>query len=120
MITTNFGDTISRRIRAERENLAARWFERLVDLVPVDARKVFPTSSLLDHVPDLILEIGACLQSEHDGAIAANASVLGKARELGALRHVQHASLHQVVREYQILGAVLAQFMLEEIATLSA
>ncbi len=115
MITTDFGDLISARVRSEHETLAARWFERLVDLLPVDARKVFPTSSLLDHVPSLILEIGACLHSEHDGAIAANSMVLQKARELGALRHDQRASLHQVLREYQILGGVLVQFVLEEI-----
>jgi len=115
MITTDFGDILSARMRAEHEPLAARWFERLTDLVPVDARNVFPSASLLDHVPALILEIGACLHSEHGGAIAANSAVLEKARELGALRHGQQASLHQVLREYQILGAVLVQFVLEEI-----
>jgi len=119
MITTDFGDLISARVRTAHETLAARWFERLVDLLPVDARRVFPTSSLLDHVPALILEIGACLHSEHDGAIAANSAVLQKARELGALRHGQRASLHQVLREYQILGGVLVQFVLEEIDGLS-
>lgn len=120
MITTEFGDIISARMRDERENLAARWFERLVDLLPVDSRNVFPTSSLLDHVPDLILEIAACLHSEHAGTIAANSAVLDQARELGVLRHGQHASLHQVLREYQILGAVLVQFVLEEIVGLKS
>ncbi|HXD73687.1 MAG TPA: HAMP domain-containing sensor histidine kinase [Vicinamibacterales bacterium] len=119
MITTDFGDMISARVRTENETLAARWFERLIDLLPVDARKVFPSSNLLDHVPALILEIGACLHSEHDGAIAANSAVLQKARELGALRHGQRASLHQVLREYQILGGVLVQFVLEEIGGLA-
>ncbi len=120
MITTDFSDLIAARMREQHESLAARWFERLVALLPVDARKIFPSSSLLDHVPALILEISRCLNVAHDGAIAANAVVIEKARELGALRHEQQASLHQVLREYQILGGVLVQFVLEEIAQLIA
>jgi signal transduction histidine kinase len=33
---------------------------------------------------------------------------------LGALRHSQRASLHQVLREYQLLGGILVTFVLEE------
>ncbi len=77
-----------------------RSFERLLDLLPVDARDVFPTESLLDHVPSLILEISAYLRQPEEEAIAANTAILEKARELGALRHGQRASLHQVLREY--------------------
>ena len=115
MLITEFGDLIAARMRAEHEGLAARWFDRLLDLLPVDAQKVFPSDSLLDHIPSLIAEISDCLHSTHDGAIAANAAVLDKASELGALRHGQHASLHQVLREYQILSGVLVQFVLEEL-----
>src|SRR4029450_13754546 len=56
MISTDFGDLIAERMRVEHRALAARWFDRLLDLLPVDAREVFPTESLLDHVPTLILE----------------------------------------------------------------
>jgi signal transduction histidine kinase len=117
--TTDFGDLIGARMQAEHETLAARWFERLVDLVPVDEKNVFPSNSLLDHVPALIREISGSLRHGDDQAIAANTSILDKARELGALRHQQRASLHQVLREYQILGAVLVQFVLEEVAPLA-
>jgi signal transduction histidine kinase len=114
MITTNFSDLIAERMRVEHRTLAARWFERLLDLIPVDARDVFPTDCLLDHVPAIILEIGAYLREPEDAAIAANTAILEKARELGALRHGQRASLHQVLREYQLLGGVLVSFVLEE------
>jgi signal transduction histidine kinase len=120
MLITDFADLISTRIRAEHETLAARWFDRLCDLVPVDARKVFPTNSLLDHVPALILEIAGSVRDDATGALAANTAILEKARELGALRHGQQASLHQVLREYQILGGVLVQFVLDEIGALEA
>jgi signal transduction histidine kinase len=101
-------------MRAEHQMLAARWFERLVDLLPVDARDVFPTESLLDHVPELILQISSHLAHPEADAIAANTSILDKARELGALRYAQHASLHQLLREYQVLSGVLVTFVLEE------
>jgi hypothetical protein len=62
MITTDFGDLLATRMRGEHQTLAARWFERLQDLLPVSARDVFPTESLLDHVPALIIEISDYLR----------------------------------------------------------
>ena len=115
MITTDFGDAIATRMRSEHRALAARWFERLLDILPVDARDIFPTNSLLDHIPSLILEISNYLRQPEGEAIASNTVILDKAGELGALRHAQQASLHQVVREYQILGHVLVTFVLEEL-----
>jgi signal transduction histidine kinase len=117
--STQFGDLIARRMHAEHEALAARWFQRLVDLLPVDARHVFPSNSLLDHVPALIRDISGSLRPGEDGAIAANTNILDKARELGALRHQQRASLHQILREYQLLGGVLVQFVLQEVEQLT-
>jgi signal transduction histidine kinase len=118
MILTDFGDLIAERMRNEHRALAARWFERLLDLVPVEAREVFPTESLLDHIPALILEISAYVRDPEDSAIAANTAILEKARELGSLRHRQRASLHQVLREYHLLGGVLVSFVLEEMERL--
>ncbi len=115
MIITDFGDLIGARMRSEHRVLAARWFERLLDLLPVKARDVFPTEHLLDHVPALILEISDYLQQPAGEAIASNTAILEKASELGALRHAQRASLHQVLREYQVLAGVLVTFVLEEL-----
>jgi signal transduction histidine kinase len=118
MILSDFGDVIAERIRAEHRALATRWFERLLDLLPVDAREIFPTESLLDHVPALIVEISAYLRHPEEDAIAANTAILDKARELGSLRHEQRASLHQVLREYQVLAGVLVTFIVEEMERL--
>lgn len=120
MIITDFGDLIAERMRVEHRALAARWFERLLDLLPVDARDVFPTETLLDHVPALIREISGYLRQPDEGAIAANTSILEKARELGVLRHGQRASLHQILREYQVLNGVLVAFVQEEVDRLEA
>ena len=115
MVITGFGEVIAERVRAEHTALAARWFERLSALLPVPDADVFPSSSLLDHIPELIVEISGYLRSPDEEAIVANASVIDKARSLGALRHAQRASLHQVLREYQLLGGVLVAFVQEEI-----
>jgi signal transduction histidine kinase len=115
MVLTGFGDVIAERMRAEHTALAARWFERLSALLPVPQTEVFPSSSLLDHIPALIVEISGYLRSPDEEPIAANAAVIEKARSLGALRHAQRASLHQVLREYQLLGRVLVAFVQEEI-----
>lgn len=118
IISSNFGDLMAERITSEHRALAGRWFERLLALLPVEARDVFPTESLLDHVPSLIAEIGGYVRNPEEEAIAANTTVLEKARELGALRHGQRASLHQVLKEYQVLAGVLVAFVVEEIERL--
>ncbi len=115
MIITEFGDLIAARMRSEHRTLAARWFERLLDFVPVSAREVFPTESLLDHVPALIVEISDYLRAPNGEAIVSNTAILDKAGELGALRHAQRASLHQVLREYHLLCDVLVSFVLDEL-----
>jgi signal transduction histidine kinase len=114
MVTTGFADTVAERISAEHTLLAARWFARLRDLIPVDAGEVFPSDQLLDHIPSLIVDVSGYLRAPEAEAIAANTVVVAKARELGALRHQQHASLHQVLREYQLLGAILVRFVQDE------
>jgi signal transduction histidine kinase len=114
MITTGFSEAIAERIAAEHALLAARWFARLRDLIPVGANEVFPSDSLLDHIPSLIVDISEYLKAPEDQAIAANTQVVEKARELGTLRHQQRASLHQVLREYQLLGGILLRFIEDE------
>jgi len=114
MITTGYSDAIADRIAAEHALLAARWFARLRDLLPVGANEVFPSDSLLDHIPSLIVDISAYLKAPEEEAIAANTHVVEKARELGTLRHQQRASLHQVLREYQLLGGILLRFVEDE------
>ena len=114
MITTGFSEAIAERLAAEHALLAARWFSRLNDLLPVEANEVFPSDSLLDHIPSLIVDISAYLKAPEAEAIAANTQVVNKARELGKLRHEQRASLHQVLREYQLLGSILMRFVEDE------
>lgn len=114
----DYASVIAARMAAERLTLAARWLTRLRDLLTVKANDVFPSDQLLDHIPVLVDQIAAYLAAPRDQEIAANASVMDKARELGQLRHQQRASAHQLLHEYEILGEILESFLIEETARL--
>jgi len=110
----DFGEIIATRLRAEHVALSARWLERLRALLPVAASEIFPSENLLDHIPSLIQEIAAYVQAPGEQAVAANTAVIAKAKELGELRHAQRASIHQLLAEYRLLGAILSSFVMEE------
>src|SRR6187399_1352397 len=110
----DFARVVSKRVAAERDALAERWLRRLNELLTVQANEVFPSSQLLDHIPTLIGEIAAYLGAPDEEEIAANTVVIEKARELGILRHQQQASVHQLLKEYEILADILENFVAEE------
>ena len=114
-----FAGVVSDRMAAETIGLASEWLTRLRELTPLAANDVFPSDQILDHIPLLIGEIARYLQAPEDEEIAANAAVIEKARELGALRHQQQASVHQLLREFEILGEILEGFVVAEAERLS-
>jgi signal transduction histidine kinase len=106
--------TIAARLTAAHSDLALKWLERLASLLPVAPNDVFPSDHLLDHIPTLILEIADHLRTpEHQ--IVASTAVMTKAAELAVLRLQQQASVHQLLREYELLGEVLDEFMRAEL-----
>jgi len=110
----DYAAVIGARMGAERVAIAEQWLKRLRELLTVAANDVFPSDQLLDHVPALVDEIARYLVAPADEAIAANAAVMAKARELGLLRHRQRATAHQLLHEYEILGEILETFLVEE------
>jgi signal transduction histidine kinase len=114
-----YAAVMSQRLAAERLTLAARWLEGLRELLSVRANDVFPSEQLLDHIPSLVDEIAAYVAAPDDQEIAANAAVMDKARELGQLRHRQHATAHQLLHEYEMLGEILEAFLVEETGRLA-
>lgn len=117
-VATDLRSLIASRIDAVDRTLASRWFAGLESLVPVAPDDIFPGEQLLGHVPSLIRELAAFLRAPAQDTIAANAVVTARATELGRLRHAQHASVHQVLREYRMLRTVIAGYIEEEIAGL--
>jgi signal transduction histidine kinase len=116
-VVSNDRDTrwIGQRIKLQSKELSSRWLERLDQLLVVDRRLVFPSHQLLDHIPELIQRIASYVEDPRNEEIAASAPVMQKAAELGTLRYQQHASVHQLLREYQFLAEVLEDFVLEEV-----
>jgi signal transduction histidine kinase len=115
----SYAAMMSQRLAADRHALAARWLERLRELLTVRVNEVFPSEQLLDHIPSLVDEIAAYLAAPLDREIAANAAVMDKARELGQLRHRQHATAHQLLHEYEMLSEILEAFLVEETGRLA-
>ena len=114
-VASDFSTAIAVRIEESRQVLAARWLEELKRVVPVSENEIFPGDELLGQIPALIHELASYLKAPKEEAIAANAVVTARATELGHLRYAQHASLHQVLREYRALRATVAGFIKEEI-----
>jgi signal transduction histidine kinase len=111
---------LAARLESEHRRLATVWLNRLDTLLSVERSEVFPSQHLLDHIPDLIQEIAAYLRTPERQPIAANTAVMSKAAELGLLRFDQHASVHQLLREYQIFSEILEEFCAAEVAALGA
>jgi signal transduction histidine kinase len=102
---------LARQLHLAHRRIAEEWLERMEALLTVGRNEVFPSTQLLDHIPALIDEIANFLEAPADSGIAANTAVMAKAAELGNLRYEQRASVHQLLREYQVFGDVLQRFI---------
>jgi signal transduction histidine kinase len=97
-------------MREAREELTARWLERISARVSLDPNRVFPTDELLDHVPLLIAGVADFVEHPAN-AVQADSSVVAKAMELGAMRHAQGFDAYEVLKEYEILGGILFAYL---------
>lgn len=113
-----FARIIAARLRDQSRQLSHRWLERLNDILTVEPNDIFPTDDLLDHIPQLIEQIADYVEAPAIEELAANSGVVSKARELGLLRHGQRASVHQLLREYHLLGAIVEHFLQEQMRQL--
>ncbi|MEO7216905.1 MAG: sensor histidine kinase [Gemmatimonadaceae bacterium] len=101
---------ISARLHESRDALTARWLERIAARVTVDPNRIFPTNDLLNHVPLLIDGIAAYV-ADPAAVVSSDMSVVAKARELGALRHAQGFDQYQILKEFEVLGGILLNFL---------
>ncbi|HET9372196.1 MAG TPA: HAMP domain-containing sensor histidine kinase [Vicinamibacterales bacterium] len=112
-LSNDFSGLAAARIRAAHSEIASRWLAQLQALLPLGANEIFPSADVLDHIPALIREIADYIGS--GDAVAANTAIQSKAHELGELRFEQKASVHQLLREYRVLGSVVATFLGEQL-----
>jgi nitrogen-specific signal transduction histidine kinase len=97
---------LAAKLRASNQELVRHWLDRIADRVSLEKQHLFPSADLLDHVPLLIDGIAAYLENPAD-EVSADAPVVGKAMELGALRHSQGFDAYEILKEYEILGGIL-------------
>ncbi len=114
VVASDFRTAIADRLEASDQLLASRWLEEIKQVVSIDEHEIFPGEGPLGQVPALIRELAAFLRAPAHEAIASNAVVAASAKELGHLRHAQHASVHQVLREYRALRTAVAEFIKAE------
>jgi len=104
--------TLSDKLRAAKQELVTQWLDRISARVAISSKRVFPTHALLNHVPLLIEGIAAYLKRpERD--IDSKAPVVAKAMELGALRHAQGFDAYELLKEYEMLGEIIFDFLAE-------
>jgi signal transduction histidine kinase len=113
-------ESLAAKLHAAQRELAGQWLDQLNAILPVEKKDVFPGAQLLDHIPQIIEEIAGYLKSPADQAIGANTAVMAKAEELGLLRYQQRASVHQLLREYHLLGTLLEEFITAEVKKMGA
>ena len=101
-------------LRASRNDIVGRWLERIVARVTIEARSVFPSETLLNHVPILVEGIADYLESVP--GITPDA-MAGKAMELGSLRHAQGFDAYEILKEHEILSGILFTALRRALAT---
>lgn len=101
---------LATHLRDAREDLVRRWLDRIVARVSVDPAKVFPTAELLNHVPILIDGIADLLERP-DLSVDEKVPLVPKAMELGALRHSQGFDAYEILKEQELLGAIILNYL---------
>jgi signal transduction histidine kinase len=116
---TRIASIVAQRLRDGREDIVARWLERIAARVAVTPNRVFPTDALLNHVPLLIDGIASYVERPEQ-ELDAEIPVVAKAMELGALRHEQGFDAYEILKEHEIFGAIVLSFLGETIDDLGA
>lgn len=93
-------------LRLKRDEIVSRWLDRIAARVALDPRVVFPTHELLNHMPLLIDGVADYLERP-EREMNEEVPVAAKAMELGALRHKQGFDAYEILKEFEILGAII-------------
>jgi len=107
---TQLASLLAGRLRESKRDIVARWLERIEARVTLRATEVFPSDTLLNHVPLLIEGIATYLETP--GTDLDSEDPVGpKAMELGALRHEQGFDAYEILKELEILGKIVFSFL---------
>lgn len=100
---------LATRLREAKVALTGQWLSRISVRVAIVPNRVFPTEELLDHVP-LLIDGVADYVEDPAAQVSVDMAVVAKAMELGELRHKQGFDAYEILKEYELLGAILFHF----------
>ncbi len=109
-VECRLASVMAARLREARTELTTRWLDRISERVSINPNRIFPTEELLDHAPRLISGVADYIE-DPSRAVGADTDVISKARELGALRHEQGFDEFEILKEYEIFGGILFNFL---------
>ena len=101
---------LANRLRHSRASVSLRWLERISARVNVAENDVFPTQELLDNVPLLVEAIADYLENPTEEGASAE-RVIAKAAELGQMRFEQGFSPYQILKEFEVLGGIVLNYL---------
>jgi signal transduction histidine kinase len=101
-------------IELERRSaeLTREWLDRLVERLDVSPRRIFPSSTLLNHMPEVLKAVSRFLCS--GGDIGAENAVREELTKLARLRREQGYDIEELLTEFEILGQILYGALGEE------
>lgn len=91
------------------------WLDRLLHRLDVQPRRIFPSETLLNHIPEVLKAISDYLAS--NGDMAAAQLVREELGKLARLRREQGYDVDELVAEFEILGEILYGALREEART---
>lgn len=92
--------------------LTRLWLDRLTARLEVHPRRIFPSDTLLNDMPEVLRAISEYLSS--GGEIGAEQLVREEMEKLARLRREQGYDIDEILAEFQILGQILYDTLREE------
>lgn len=103
---------IADRLRANARSLAERWLEELGRERPEPQERIFPTSTLLNSVPELLERLADALEGE--GPDEFGAFVERETFNLAGLRSEQGYAVDELVAEFDLLRGIVFEALEDE------
>ena len=94
------------------QELTRAWLDRLLERLNVHPRRVFPSETLLNHIPEVLKAISDYLCS--GGDLASERIVRDELTKLARLRREQGYDIDEILAEFEILGDILYGALREE------
>lgn len=102
--SSSFAAFLGERIAARRHAIAAEWVEILDGQLDVDRRELFPSETLLNHIPDIIERVASFVASADSQLL--ESLVVDDLGRLAELRRKQGFGIQELLREYRVLSEI--------------